>query len=116
MLTSALHRHAKKLLLTSGLRVRHHARYGARQSPPQPTDDTPSPTETKLRERLEHQVATLVHARDHALRTERVNAIANDLTAGECSFDDLVRDTKNEIWVARLKFNATWTEVRQLIA
>ena len=116
MLTSALKRHAKKLLLMSALSVRQHARYDARQTPPQPCEDTCSPTETKLRERLEHQVATLVHARDHALRTERVNAIANDLAADERSFDDLVRDTKNEIWVARLKFNATWTEARQFIA
>jgi hypothetical protein len=75
-----------------------------------------APTEIKLHERLEHHVGALKHARDRAMRSERVNAIANDLTADERSFHDLVRDAKNDIWVARLKFNAKWFQARQLIA
>ena len=69
----------------------------------------------KLKERLDHQVASLVHARDIALRSERVNAIANDLTAAEASFQDLVNDTKNVTWLEQRKFLPTWSEAKQLI-
>lgn len=115
MLVSAIRRHAQKFLVMSALSVRQHARYDARQVPPRPGNDALSPIEIKLEERFEHQIATLVSQRDRALRSERVNAIANDLSVEERSFADLVRDCKNEIWIAQLEFNGQWTEARQHI-
>ena len=115
MLLAPIRRHAAKYLLLSSHNVRQHARFDARQQPPQPVADVLSPTEAKLHERLGHQVDALKYQRERALKSERVNAIANDLAADERSFEDLVRDTKKEIWVARLKFNPAWVAARRLI-
>jgi hypothetical protein len=110
-----LRRRLSKFLVTSGHSIHHHARHDAHQSPPLP-GETPSPTETKLDDRLRDQIVRLNNKRDRALQTERVNAIATDLAAGERSFDDLVRDTRATLWDARLKFNKTWNPARKAIA
>jgi hypothetical protein len=115
MLVSAIRRHTHKWLLKSALSVPQHARADARQNPPQPGNAALSPTEIKLVEHFEHRLATLAAERDHALRSERVNVIANDLTAAERSFADLVRDTKSDIDVALLKFTPHWREALQRI-
>jgi hypothetical protein len=111
----AFRRLGQKFLLTSSHSVKPHARFDARQSPPQPSDDVLSLTEQKLQDWFKHRMTALIIARNHALRGERVNAISTDLAAEERSFDDIVRDTKNDIWVARLKFNPTWNDALEHI-
>jgi hypothetical protein len=112
---SDLTRYAERFLLLSTFSVRAHARYDAQQSPPQPVDDAMSPTEQRLGERFEHRMAVLVSERDRALRSERINAIANDLAAEERNFEDIVRETKNAMWIKRLQFSPTWIEARERV-
>src|SRR2546423_11533553 len=73
--------------------VRQRARYDAGKTPAQPTVEPLSPLELKLEERFKYRAAILEAKRERALRAERVSVIANDLTTGATSFDDLLRDT-----------------------
>src|SRR5205823_6395794 len=77
--------------------------------------DVLAPVERRLEDRFADGIQSLQLSRDKALRTERLKVIEHELTDG-AGFDDLVRRTRDQIKVARLKFEPHFSAARSRVA
>lgn len=114
-LSSGLRRWFGAAILMHRLNIRQHARYDARQPMPVPNDDRPAPTEVRIAEQFTHTLDRLERERTRALQSERVAAIATQLTGEPDTCADIAAAARGSIHDAVRRFSAAWRQALQTV-